>query len=202
MKALTTLILMAFITMSSIAQEKNIITKSVSLDNLITFIVENYALQTEGSEFDFQNINFLIQVPETSLSIEGKVVLKHAFKLLSKRLTSDDLLSIITYSGFNGVALNQAEPQDLKRILHTIDNFKSSVKELHPDGIELAYNFVEENFDEDAVNTIIMVRNTNILAQNYNATLLTVQPQQKAKNSAVLLTAIALLPELIAIIKN
>lgn len=98
MKALTTFILTVFIAMSSIAQEKNIITKSVSLDNLITFIVDNYATQNENLEFDFQNITFLIQVPETSLSIEDKVILKQAFKILSNRLTEDDLISIITYS--------------------------------------------------------------------------------------------------------
>ena len=47
-----------------------------------------------------------------------------------------------------------------------------------------------------------MIRNSNILAQNYNTSVLTAQSQQKSKNNAVLLTAITLLPELIAIIKN
>ena len=203
MKTLTTCILLAFVTLSSIAQEKNIITKSVSLDNLITYIVENYAMQAEDTEAYFQNINFLIQVPETNLSIEDKVILKQAFKLLSKRLTENDVISIITYSGINGIALEHTKPRDLKKILHTINSFKSSIKELYPDGIELAYNYAEENFDEEAVNTVVMIRNSNISDQNYNTTtLLTAQPQQKPRNNAVLLTAITLLPELIAIIKN
>jgi hypothetical protein len=136
------------------------------------------------------------------LSIEDKVILKQAFKLLSKRLSENDLISIITYSGINGIALNQTEPYNLKRILHTIDNFKSSIKEIYPDGIELAYDYAEENFNEEAINTVVMIRNSNILAQNYNTSVLTAQSQQKSKNNAVLLTAITLLPELIAIIKN
>lgn len=46
-----------------------------------------------------------------------------------------------------------------------------------------------------------MIKNSNISTQNSSASLLPVQPQVKVKNNAVLLTAITLLPELIAIIK-
>ena len=201
MKALITLILTAFLATTSIAQEMNIETKSVALDNLITFIVENYSVKSEDTESDQQNISFLIQVPETNLSIEDKVILKQAFKLLSNRLTEGDLISIITYLGFNGLALKQVEPNDIKKILHTINNFKSSIKEFHQDGIELAYKYAKENFDEEAINSVVMVRNPNILSESENTSLLPVKPQKK-KNNAVLITAISLLPELLAIIKN
>lgn len=201
MKALITLILTAFVATTSIAQEMNIETKSVTLDNLITFIVENYSVKSEDTESDQQNISFLIQVPETNLSIEDKVILKQAFKLLSNRLTEGDLISIITYSGFNGVALKHVEPNNIKKILHTINNFKSSIKEFHQDGIELAYKYAKENFDEEAINSVVMVRNPNISSESDNTSLLPVKPQKK-KNNAVLITAISLLPELLAIIKN
>lgn len=200
MKALITLILTAFLATTSIAQEMNIETKSVTLDNLITFTVENYSVKSEDTESDQQNISFLIQVPETNLSIEDNVILKQAFKLLSNRLTEDDLISIITYSGFNGVALKHAEPNAIKKILHTINNFKSSIKEFHQDGIELAYKYAKENFDEEAINSVVMVRNPNISSENDNTVLMSVKPQKK--NNAVLITAISLLPELLAIIKN
>lgn len=201
MKALITIILTAFVAMMSIAQEQNIETKSVSLENLITFIVENYTIKTDDIDTDLQNISFLIQVPEGNLSIEDEVILKQAFKLLSKRLTDDDLISIITYSGFNGVALKQTEPNNMKRILYTINNFKSSIKEFHQDGIELAYEYAKENFDEEAINSVVMVRNPNISPNANGTTSLTALPKQK-KNNAVLITAISLLPELLAIIKN
>ncbi|MFT5215184.1 MAG: hypothetical protein ACI83H_000292 [Glaciecola sp.] len=201
MKALITLILTAFLATTSIAQEMNIETKSVALDNLITFIVENYSVKSEGTESDQQNISFLIQVPETNLSIEDNVILKQAFKLLSNRLTEGDLISIITYSGFNGVALKQVKSNNIEKILHTINNFKSSIKEFHQDGIELAYKYAKENFDEEAINSVVMVRNPNISSESENTSLLAVKPQKK-KNNAVLITAISLLPELLAIIKN
>jgi hypothetical protein len=201
MKALITLILTAFLATTSIAQEMNIETKSVALDNLITFIVENYSVKSEDTESDQQNISFLIQVPETNLSIEDNVILKQAFKLLSNRLTEGDLISIITYSGFNGVALKQVKSNNIEKILHTINNFKSSIKEFHQDGIELAYKYAKENFDEEAINSVVMVRNPNILSESENTSLLPVKPQKK-KNNAVLITAISLLPELLATIKN
>lgn len=57
MKTLITFILTAFVVTMSIAQEKNIETKSVELGDLISFIVDNYNLDS-----DSQNITFLIQV--------------------------------------------------------------------------------------------------------------------------------------------
>jgi hypothetical protein len=201
MKSFITFILTAFVATMCMAQEKNIETKSVSLDNLITFIVENYSITSDETESDLQNISFLIQVPETNLSVEDKVILKQAFKLLSNRLTEDDLISIITYSGFSGVALKQTKPQDLKKVMHAVNNLKSSIKEFHQDGIELAYEYANENFDEETINTVVMIRNPNISSEVDISASLTAQPQKK-KNNAVLITAISLLPELLAIIKN
>jgi len=197
-----TLILIAFVITTGIAQEKNIVTKSVQIDDLIPFVIQNFPTSNDGDDVEMRNITFLIQVFETDLSIENKVVLKQAFKLLSNRLSEDDLISIVTYSGFNGIALNQTEPSDLKKLLYTINNLKSSVKEFHVDGIELAYNYTNDNFEEEAINIVVMVRNPNAstIANTY-ATPATVKTSKK-KNGAVLITAMSLLPELISVIKN
>lgn len=201
MKIFTTLIFVAFVIPSSIAQEKNIETHSVSIENIIPFIVDNYAIKGNGEQVA-KNLTFLIQMPETELDGESKIILKQAFKLLSSRLAENDNISIVTYSGFNGIALKQTSPKDLKKILFVINDFKSSVKEFHNDGIELAYNYTQDNFDEDAINTVVMIRNPNVLLGNsaYNNASL-VEPPKK-KNNAVLITAMSLLPELLAIIKN
>ncbi len=202
MKSIITLILIAFVITTGIAQEKNIVTKSVQIDNLIPFVIQNFPTSNDGDDVEMRNITFLIQVSETDLSIENQVVLKQVFKLLSNRLSEDDLISIVTYSGFNGIALKQTEPSDLKKLLYTINNLKSSVKEFHVDGIELAYNYTNDNFEEEAINTVVMVRNPNASTNaNTYATPTTVKTSKK-KNGAVLITAISLLPELISVIKN
>ena len=182
------------------SQDKNIETKSVELDNLINFIVEQIDRKTEASEAPLDNIIFLLETPLNDLITEDKVILNQAFKLVSKRLTEDDYISILTYTGFNGIALNQTSPKDLKTILYTIDNLKSSVKEFHEDGIELAYQFANENFIDEAVNTVIMIRNPNAANGEQVAVENTKAP--KVKNNVVLITAMALLPELISVIKD
>jgi len=180
------------------AQEKNIETQSVSIENLISFIVEHYKLNVDETS-EAKTITFLIQASENN-SIEDAVILKQAFKLLSKRLNEEDKISIVAYSGLNGIALNQSSAKEVKKILYVIDNLKESIKEFHDDGIALAYEHAKENFIENTVNSVVMIRNPNAtrtIASNVSET-----KTVKKKSNAVMLTAIALLPELIAVIKN
>ncbi|WP_152604780.1 hypothetical protein [Psychroserpens jangbogonensis] len=199
MKHLTITFALLLITSMAISQEKNIETKSVSIENLISFIVDHIESKTEDSELPTENITFLLQTPANDLLIEHKVILNQAFKLVSKRLTEEDYISIITYTGFNGIALNQTSPKDLKLILYTIENLKLSVKEFYKDGIELAYEYTNENFMEDSINTVIMIRNPKAIQGEH----VTVQNAKAAKkNNVVLITAMALLPEIISVIKD
>ncbi len=198
MKTIFTLMLIIVSVTISTAQEKNIETQSVSIENLIGFIVEHYKLNVEDAS-EAKNITFLIQASENN-SIEDAVILKQSFKLLSKRLTEDDVISIVTYSGINGVALSQCPSKDIKKILYVINNLKESIKELHEDGIELAYAHAKENFIEDAVNSVVMIRNPNA-AKTIVSNAVDTKTSKKKRN-AIMLTAIALLPELIAVIKD
>ena len=202
MKTLT-LILALLVSTMGIAQEKNIETYSVSLENLIPFIVDQYSVVEGEEESQTRNITFLIQTSITNLSIEDGIILKQSFKLLSERLSENDLISILTYSGFNGVALNQTSPKNLKKILYTLNHLKESSNEFYEDGIELAYTFTEENFVENALNSVVIVRNPNTV--NVTDPKLATQENSahsKQKNKTVLLTAIAILPEIISVIKD
>jgi hypothetical protein len=182
------------------AQEKNIETESVSIENFISFIVRNY--DTKKDDRTPINITFLLQVSEQGYSIEDEVILKQAFKLLSNRLNEDDTISLISYSGLNGIALKQCSVKELKQILYTLDNFKTCIEEFHKDGIELGYAYAKENFVDEAVNSVVMIRNPNSTNNSsfYKAQL-TVEPKKK-KNNAVILMAITLLPEIISVLKD
>lgn len=182
------------------SQDKNIQTKSVSIDHVISFVVDHIENKTGGSEFPTQNITFLIETPRNDLVTEDKVILNQAFKLVSKRLTENDFISILTYTGFNGIALDQTSPKDVKSVLYTIEHLKSSVKEFHDDGIALAYAYANENFIEDAINTVIMIRNSKATQDEQMSVQNTKAP--KTKSNVVLITAMALLPEIISVIKN
>lgn len=183
-------------------QERNIETKSVSLENLITFIVENYAIRNTDTE-QTKNLTFLIQVPQVNNTSQEGIILKQAFKLLSSRLDEENKISIVTYSGVNGVALKQTSPKNLKKILYTVDNLNSSVKEFHEDGIILAYKYANEIFNEDAINTVVMVRSSTVSSSVSNHQSVTnTNKSKRVRNGAVLITALSLLPELISVIKD
>ena len=184
------------------AQEKNIQTYSVTLDQLIGFVVETYKVDKDNSE-DPHNVVFLLQFNGQTLTSEEAVLLKQAFKILAGRLSEDTLISIATYSGVNGIALQQTPSTDLKKILNTIENLQSSIKEFHDDGIAMAYDYMNTHFDEDFQNSIVIIRNPNSsttsLTSNIQATK---EEKSKGKSSAIVLTAISLLPEIISVIKN
>tara|TARA_R110001632_G_scaffold53818_4_gene132241 strand:- start:588 stop:1172 length:585 start_codon:yes stop_codon:yes gene_type:complete len=188
------IVFMLLITTFLQAQEKNIKTQSVVIDDLISFVIENY--KTKQKTEQTKNIIFLVQF-NNDLSQEQKIILKQSLKLISSRLTEDDKISILTYSGVNGVVLKQTNPTKIKKVLSSIIDFNQSIKEIHKDGIGFAYKYANDNFDEDAINSIIMVRNSNPSAISSN------QKQTKKKNNnLILLTAISLLPEMLSVIKN
>ena len=195
------IIVLVFMTSTaSHSQEKNIETESVTLDNLITFIVEHYAIVTDSTET--KNITFLIETYADSFNIEDSVILKQAFKLMSKRFTGRDLISIVTYSNFNGIALNQIKGTDIKKLLYVIEHPKSSVKTFEDDGIELAYEFAKENFIEDSENSVVMIRIPNRKSVVVKTESTEAKITSNKKSNAVVLTALALLPEIIAVIKD
>lgn len=184
------------------AQEKNIQTYSVTLDQLIGFVVETYKADKDNSE-DPHNLVFLLQFNGQTLTSEEAVLLKQAFKILAGRLSEETLISIATYSGVNGIALQQTPSTDLKKILNTIENLQSSIKEFHDDGIAMAYDYMNTHFDEDFQNSIVIIRNPNSSTTSLTSNIqATTEEKSKGKSSAIVLTAISLLPEIISVIKN
>ncbi|GAB1858001.1 hypothetical protein MHTCC0001_28380 [Flavobacteriaceae bacterium MHTCC 0001] len=192
----TTIILVLICLQSTYSQEKNIETHSVNIDNFIAYIVENYNMSNEN----ICNLTFLIQIPKSGHAIEDKVILKQGFSLLSKRILENNTISILGYSGLNGIAMEQCPASDIKKILYTIENFKSSFKTLHEDGITLAYTHANNHFNDEGFNRVVMVR----IPSGNNASEVAEASKQvkQKKNNTLVLTAIALLPEIISVIKD
>jgi hypothetical protein len=198
MKNQITLVLVCLFLYVSNAQDMAIETKSVSIENVISYVIENMSQNSEQDSLSPKNITFLIQSAPNGLAIEDKVILKQTFKLISKRLSEEDSITIISYSGINGVVLEKTSPKALKKIMYALENYKSSIKVLHSDGIQLAYTYAQENFEEDTSSTVVMIRNPKASSTSYiqNA------EAPKKKSNMVLITAIGLLPEIISLIKD
>lgn len=201
MKALVISLFLIFGLYTSKAQEQEIETKSVAIQDIINFVAEKYTQQNEN-DVNYNNITFAIQVANGNIATEDLVILKQAFKLLSERLNEETTISLITYFGFSGIALESTSVSELDTINKALSDLKDSINEFKEDGIELAYQYAKNNYDEESQNSIIIVRNTN--ASKPDATKMSLKEKKKLKrkkrNKAILSTAIGLLPELISLL--
>ena len=167
---------------------------------MITFIVEHFSIEADSART--KNITFLIEIYSDSFNTEDRGILKQGSNLLSKRPTENDLISIVTHSHFNSIALNQAQAKAVKKLLYLIENPKSSVKTLQVDGIELAYKLAKDNFIEDSENSVIMILVPNRKSEVIKTEATESKKMNKTKSNALVLKAIALLPEIRALIKE
>ena len=90
MKATISIVLFMLGLAVSTAQENDIETKSVKIDDLISFVVQNY---NAADQID-RNITFLVQVKEDQFGGENLILLRQAFKLISERLSENSKVQL------------------------------------------------------------------------------------------------------------
>lgn len=205
MKTISTITIILLFVLPLKAQQEDIKTHSVSIENFINFVAETYTYQEpDNQSIETNNITFLIQVANTDINTEDLIILKQGFKLLSERLNQFNSISILTYFGYNGTALKMSRPSDLPMIYNTLINLKSKIHEFKDDGVDHAYRFAKENYVENAKNSIVIIRNTN--AAKVDVAKLSKKDikkiKRKKKKGEILKVAASLVPEIIAILKN
>ncbi len=100
------------------------------------------------------NFVFLVDV-SGSMSWENKLtLLKAGLKDFVKTLNEDDVVSIVTYAGSVGVALNPTSNKE--EILKALDNLESGGSTNGMGGIQKAYELAESNLDLEKNNRIIL----------------------------------------------
>ncbi len=196
MKKLATALIVLFV-MQMNAQEKNIFTKSVQLQEFIPFVVNNYKKKIDSIKT--RHVTFLIPVDNPDEVTEKSIILKQGFRLLSDRLSEDDTVSIVAYSSINGEVLEPTSPKELKKILYALDNIEKSVSEKFKDGIQLGYDLANKNFNSNGINSVVIIRDTNT---GKKVASLKQKKAKRPRNNAVLLTLISLAPEVLKILKE
>ena len=83
-------------------------------------------------------------------------LLRQALRLLVDELDDEDTVSIVAYAGNAGVVLEPTEGRDRRQILGAIDAFQAGGSTAGGEGIRQAYALAERNFDEDAINRVIL----------------------------------------------
>lgn len=102
------------------------------------------------------NLVFLLDVSGSMNAPDKLPLLKSSLGLLLDTLKPDDTVSIATYAGSTGVALEPTKASEKSKILSALDNLRAGGSTAGAAGIELAYNLAAENFDEEAVNRVIL----------------------------------------------
>ena len=100
------------------------------------------------------NLVFLIDVSGSMNSTNKLPLLKSAFKLLVNQLRDEDKISIVTYAGAAGLALEPTS--DKNKILEALNNLNAGGSTAGGQGIKLAYKIAEENFIKKGNNRVIL----------------------------------------------
>lgn len=102
------------------------------------------------------NLVFLIDTSGSMQMPDKLPLLQSAFKLLVNSLEADDTISIVTYAGSAGVALEPTQVKDKAKILAAIDNLYAGGSTAGAEGIRQAYALAEAHFDKEGVNRVML----------------------------------------------
>lgn len=102
------------------------------------------------------NLVFLIDVSGSMSSQDKLPLLKKAFVTLTKQLSPEDTVSIVTYSGKEEVVLSGARGNETQRILDAINSLRANGSTNGEAGLSMAYQVAEQHLLPDGNNRIIM----------------------------------------------
>lgn len=102
------------------------------------------------------NLVFLVDTSGSMNQPNKLPLLKAAFRMLVDRLDAQDTISIVTYAGSAGTALEPTKVADKAKILEAIDRLGSGGRTAGAAGIEQAYQLAENSFVRGGVNRIML----------------------------------------------
>ena len=83
-------------------------------------------------------------------------LVKQSIKLLLKTLKPTDTIAIVVYAGAAGTVLEPTKVAQAAKIIEALDQLKAGGSTAGGEGLQLAYQLAESNFDEQAVNRIML----------------------------------------------
>lgn len=124
---------------------------------------KNTKLMTIGlaaKEVEFKetanNLVFLIDTSGSMASEDKLPLVQEAFKLLTEGLNDNDRISIVTYAGSSGVALDGAYGYEKTKISGVIEDLFAAGSTAGSEGITTAYEIAKKHFIEGGNNRVIL----------------------------------------------
>jgi len=102
------------------------------------------------------NLVFLIDSSGSMNATNKLPLLRNAFKLLLSTLNPSDTIAILTYAGSAGTLLEPTVVSDQHKIIAALDSLRSGGSTAGGEGIRQAYQLAEQNYDDSAVNRVIL----------------------------------------------
>lgn len=102
------------------------------------------------------NLVFLIDT-SGSMNQQNKLpLLINSFKLMLNKLQPEDTISIVTYAGSAGTALEPTQVKDKATIIQALENLRAGGATAGASGIQQAYALAERNKLEKGINRVIL----------------------------------------------
>ncbi len=102
------------------------------------------------------NLVFLLDVSGSMNAPDKLPLVKQSMEMLLTTLKPEDTISIVTYAGAAGTALEPTKVSEKDKIMAAMDNLNAGGSTAGAQGIERAYDLAEANFDDEAVNRVIL----------------------------------------------
>lgn len=103
-----------------------------------------------------RNLVFLIDVSGSMSSADKLPLLKKSLKLLTKKLTPSDCISIVTYAGQANIVLDATSGAHQLKINQVVDSLNAGGSTNGGNGLALAYELAKANISVGGVNRVLV----------------------------------------------
>lgn len=123
-------------------------------NKLVHIGIQGY--QLPASEIPQSNLVFLLDVSGSMDEPNKLPLLKSSMELLLSSLKPNDTVAIVVYAGAAGTVLEPTKVKEKTKILAALNNLQAGGSTAGAEGIALAYQLAEANFNPKGVNRIIL----------------------------------------------
>lgn len=112
--------------------------------------------QMAADDIPRSNLVFLLDVSGSMSSPDKLPLVQQSMEMLLNKLKPDDTVAIVIYAGAAGTVLEPTPVKEKQKILAAIQQLQAGGSTAGAQGIQLAYQLAEANFDSKAVNRILL----------------------------------------------
>ena len=121
-------------------------------NKLIHIGIKGYEIEEQPKS----NLVFLLDVSGSMADQDKLPLVKQSIGLLLSQLEQEDTVAIVVYAGTAGTVLEPTPVKDKYKIQNALNMLEAGGSTAGAEGIRLAYQLAEQNFDKSAINRIIL----------------------------------------------